>query len=85
MQKTESNFVFNYVCKRINNEIHCHFCTIHDSIVVPEKYAIDIKKIFDDELIKMNIPTTTKLELSDIDNLKYMEIEPELFKLNESE
>ena len=85
MQKTESNFVFNYVCKRINNEIHCHFCTIHDSIVVPEKYAVDIKKIFDDELIKMNIPTTTKLELSDIDNLKYMEIEPELFKLNESE
>lgn len=62
MQKIESSFVFNQVCPRILEEVGCHFCTVHDSIIVPERYADHVKCIMDEELLNQDIPTHTDIE-----------------------
>jgi len=62
MQKIESSFVFEQVCPRIMEEVGCHFCTVHDSIIVPEKYADHVRCIMDEELLNQNIPTHTDIE-----------------------
>jgi hypothetical protein len=62
MQKIESSFVFNKVCPRIREEVGCHFCTVHDSIIVPERYADHVKCIMDEELLNQDIPTHTDIE-----------------------
>ena len=62
MQKIESSFVFDQVCPRIMEEVGCHFCTVHDSIIVPEKYADHVRCIMDEELLNQNIPTHTDIE-----------------------
>lgn len=62
MQKIESSFVFDQVCPRIMEEIGCHFCTVHDSIIVPEQYADHVRCIMDEELLNQNIPTHTDIE-----------------------
>ena len=62
MQKIESSFVFNQVCPRILEEVGCHFCTVHDSIIVPEQYADHVKCIMDEELLNQDIPTHTDIE-----------------------
>jgi hypothetical protein len=43
-------------------EIGCHFCTVHDSIIVPEQYADHVRCIMDEELLNQNIPTHTDIE-----------------------
>lgn len=62
MQKIESSFVFEQVCPRIMEEVGCHFCTVHDSIIVPEQYADHVRCIMDEELLNQNIPTHTDIE-----------------------
>lgn len=62
LQRTESNFVFKVVYRRIKDELHCPVCTIHDSIVVPEECGDRAKEIFDDALKEMKIPSYTEME-----------------------
>lgn len=62
MQKIESSFVFDQVCPRIIEEVGCHFCTVHDSIIVPEQYADHVRCIMDEELLNQDIPTHTDIE-----------------------
>lgn len=62
MQKIESNFMFERVCPRILEEIGCHFCTVHDSIIVPEQYAEHVQYIMNEELLNQDIPTYTDIE-----------------------
>lgn len=62
MQKIESSFVFDQVCPRIIEEVGCHFCTVHDSIIVPSQYADHVRCIMDEELINQDIPTHTDIE-----------------------
>ena len=62
MQKIESSFVFERVCPRILEELGCHFCTVHDSIIVPEQYAEKVRDIMDEELMLLEIPTHTEVE-----------------------
>ena len=62
MQKIESSFVFDKVCPRIIEEIGCHFCTVHDSIIVPADCAEYVRYIMDEELLNQDIPTHTDIE-----------------------
>ena len=62
MQRIESSFVFDHVCPRILGELGCHFCTVHDSIIVPERFAEKVRAIMDEELLLQDIPTHTEVE-----------------------
>lgn len=62
LQRTESHLVFGIVYKNIKNNLHCPVCTVHDSIIVDERYASAAKKIFDDALSNIEIPTFTEEE-----------------------
>ena len=62
MQRTESSFVFDVVIPRIEREIGCHYCTVHDSVIVPVEYISRVQKIMDEELKKAAVPTMTKVE-----------------------
>lgn len=77
LQKTESVFVFNVICPKIKSEIGCHFCTVHDSIMVPMEYTDKVKALIDRELHFLGIPTMTEIEYEAYDqamgNLTYTE------------
>lgn len=62
MQKIESSFVFDRVCPRIMEEVGCHFCTVHDSIIVPADCAEHVQYIMNEELLNQDIPTHTDIE-----------------------
>ena len=62
MQRNESNFVFGKVIPRIEQEIGCWYCTVHDSVVVAKEYGNAVQKIMDSELAKVGIPTMTEQE-----------------------
>ena len=62
MQKIESDFVFHRVCPRILEDLGCHFCTVHDSIIVPDRFAESVRLIMDEELMLQDIPTHTEVE-----------------------
>ena len=62
MQKIESSFVFERVCPRILEEVGCHFCTVHDSIIVPEQYADHVQCIMNEELLNQDMPTHAGIE-----------------------
>ena len=62
LQRTESHLIFSIVYRRIKDELHCPVCTVHDSIIVAEEYAERAKKIFDDALTELQIPTFTEQE-----------------------
>lgn len=64
MQKIESAFVYDRIIPAIMDEIGCHFCTVHDSVVVPEEFADDVKRIMDRELDACGIPTATSEEFA---------------------
>lgn len=63
LQKIESSFVFDRVLPRIKEEIGCPYCTVHDSIIVPREYTEAVKAIVDRELLFMEIPTVTEIEV----------------------
>ena len=62
LQRTESSLVFGIVYANIKKTLHCHVCTVHDSIIIDEQYASAAKKIFDDALSSLEIPTFTEEE-----------------------
>lgn len=62
MQRTESSFVFDVVIPRIELEIGCHYCTVHDSVIVPMKHVERVHSIMDEELCNVGIPTMTEVE-----------------------
>lgn len=62
LQRTESHLIFSVVYRRIKDELHCPVCTVHDSIIVAAEYAERAKRIFDDALIELQIPTFTEQE-----------------------
>jgi len=62
MQRMESSFVFDVVIPKIRTEIGCHYCTVHDEIIVPDRYVNAVKHIVDRELARFKIPTTTTPE-----------------------
>ena len=66
LQKVESTFIFERVCPRITNELHCPYCTVHDSVIVPKEYCDRLKAIMDAELIELGIPTITEVEYYDM-------------------
>ena len=62
LQRAESHFVFDCVIPRIEKELGCPFCTVHDSVIVPERFAGEAKRIMDEELSVFEIPTMTVAE-----------------------
>lgn len=62
LQRTESSFVFETVIPRIVEQVGCHFCTVHDSVIVPASCVLQVQRIMDEELVKCGIPTLTKAE-----------------------
>lgn len=73
LQRTESNLVFNIVYNRVKNEIGCPLCTVHDSIIVEEKYADQVKKIFDESLNTCEVPTFTEVEYMEFNEQHWFE------------
>lgn len=54
LQNTESKFIFKDVCMRIMNEYpEIKFITIHDSIMFPKKFSVEVNKIFSEEINKL--------------------------------
>ena len=66
LQKVESDFVFNKVCPRIESELKCPYCTVHDSVIVPAEKCGRLKAIMDAELRNLGIPTITEVEYLDM-------------------
>lgn len=62
MQRNESNFIYNVVIPRIESELGCYYCTVHDSIVVQREYGAAVQRIMDEELARVGIPTMTEQE-----------------------
>lgn len=62
MQCVESAFVFGQVIPRVLREVGCPFCTVHDSVVVPEEYGDRVKALMDAELESAGVPTMTAEE-----------------------
>jgi len=62
MQRVESDFVFNRVIPRLEREVGCPFCTVHDSIIVEEKYVDAVDRIMQEELVLVGVPTITSEE-----------------------
>ena len=59
MQRVESHFVFDIVIPRLRDEVGCHYCTVHDSIIVAAEYADRVKAVMDEELAGFSVPTMT--------------------------
>jgi len=62
MQCVESEFVFGRVIPRLMRDVGCHFCTVHDSVIVPTEYGERVKELMDDELEDAGVPTMTAEE-----------------------
>lgn len=59
MQRIESCFVFERLVPRISLELGCHYCTVHDEVIVPAEFGSEANRIGNDELASMGIPTVT--------------------------
>ena len=62
MQRVESDFVFGRAVPRVEREVGCPYCTVHDSIIVAEEYAGRVREIVEDELGRVGVPTMTAEE-----------------------
>lgn len=67
LQRMESSFVFDCVIPRIQKEIGCPYCTVHDEVIVPSAHGDAVKRIIDEELDRFGIPTTTVEEKAVLD------------------
>lgn len=83
MQAAESEFVFGRVIPRVEEEVGCHWCTVHDSIIVPLEHVDAVKRIVDEELYSCGIPTLTEREIEiaygeRLNTVEMMELESEV-------
>ena len=59
MQRIESFFVFDRLIPRVTREVGCPYCTVHDSLIVPEGLSHRVNDLANDELQLLSIPTMT--------------------------
>lgn len=57
LQRTEADLIFNKVCPRIDSEFDVSYCTVHDSVIVPEEMVDDIACLFDEILEENGVVT----------------------------
>ena len=63
MQRVESDFVFNTFIPSIRWSLtECHYCTVHDSVIVPERFGQQVRALGDNAIDDVGIPTMTKEE-----------------------
>lgn len=63
MQRVESDFVFNTFIPAIRWSLtECHYCTVHDSVIVPERFGQQVRALGDNAIDDVGIPTMTKEE-----------------------
>lgn len=60
LQRREAELMFTKVCPAIDTELGIQYCTVHDSILVEDRYCSDVAKIFDRILKDNNILTHVK-------------------------
>ena len=60
LQRKEAELMFTKVCPVIDTELGIQYCTVHDSILVEDRYCSDVAKIFDRVLKDNNILTHVK-------------------------